>query len=119
MSKVSQGDYINGEKIAGQALKILPINRSGHPHRTKLERDAYCVVEIPLKKTGSKSKTQHRTALVAPEELEAHKIAAQADWISEPKLFPRSGTHRGQRITMNDSAFCIIEIPMRWVNQQK
>lgn len=117
-TRVSKGDHIEGHRIYGRALKILPINRSADLQKTTLERGAYCVVEVPLKITNPASPKKSSTEYDPPV-LEAHKIHGQACYITDPELFRRSGAHRGSSIVLKGSALCIVDIPMRWVGERK
>ena len=114
--KVLKGDSIAGERIAGTALKILPPRREGNKDRTKLERDAYCVVEVPLKNVPPELQ-KPRITLEEFAEIEAFKISAEAKYISEPEIFRRSSNHRGHKVTMQGEAFCVIDQPMKWVGR--
>jgi hypothetical protein len=52
------------------------------------------------------------------------RIAAEASDITKTRVSKRSSTHKGQFATLTRNAFCVIEMPMKWVldkdtNQQK
>ena len=47
--------------------------------------------------------------------LRGEKIAVSASEINIDRVMKRSHRHRGQFGTLRYNAFCIIEIPMRWV----
>jgi hypothetical protein len=119
MAHVEQGDCLRAERIAGNALKILP----PRPHhakagfqKTKLEREnAYCVIDVPLTKGKPKSPKEY---MEIGEALKAEKIHGEAKEIDAPQLFPRSGRHRGSRTKLKGEAFCIIEQPLLYVLQR-
>ena len=115
--KIHQSDSITGNRITGQALKILPVQRNSKRDTTKLERDAYCVVEEQLLKRDHGKLPTGASISNEFEELQAFKVAAEADIIDEKELFRRSKNHRGQQVTMHGAAYCVIEQEMRWVQQ--
>ena len=47
--------------------------------------------------------------------LQGDKIAVSARLIDEIAVMKRTGKHRGQFTTLRDNAYCVIEMPFRWV----
>jgi len=45
--------------------------------------------------------------------LRAQKVIAQARQIGPRRLLPGSGRHRTQQVTLADSVYCVIAIPLR------
>lgn len=47
--------------------------------------------------------------------LQGDKIAVSARSIDEITVMKRTSSHKGQFTTLRDNAYCIIEVPFRWV----
>ena len=45
--------------------------------------------------------------------LKAHRIAVEARDIAPPRVVSGSGAHRLQKTKLRDSAYCVIEMPMK------
>lgn len=51
--------------------------------------------------------------------LRAEKITAKARQVSAPKVIQLSGSHKGSQIVLRDSAFCVIDVPLRALHHRK
>jgi len=51
--------------------------------------------------------------------LRGDRIAVQARSIDRVTVIKRTHRHRGQRATLRDNAFCIIEVPLKSVFDHK
>ena len=47
--------------------------------------------------------------------IRGERIAVEASNISKPMVQQRSGTHKGQSATLTRNAYCVIEMPLKWV----
>jgi hypothetical protein len=47
--------------------------------------------------------------------LRGERIAVEASAISSPMVQKRSGAHKGQFATLTRNAYCVIEMPLKWV----
>jgi len=53
------------------------------------------------------------------EALHAEKISASARQIDRVNISHRTSKHKGQFVTLRDNAYCVIEIPFKWVLEKK
>jgi hypothetical protein len=51
--------------------------------------------------------------------LRAEKVIAKARRISKPKVIMLSGRHQGQQVTLTDSVYCVIDIPLRAIQHKR
>lgn len=51
--------------------------------------------------------------------LKGDRIAVSARQISQIVVKTRTGSHRGQFTTLRDNAYCIIEVPYKFVLNKK
>jgi len=51
--------------------------------------------------------------------LRGEKVLAQARSISRPETFMLSSEHRGRRVVLRDSVYCVIDIPMRAIQHKR
>lgn len=119
--KVLLGDSITGDRIAGEAMKIFSVVREKKKgvDRTSLKKDAYCVVEVPLAIFKPTDFPQGASQSLSSEELQAFKITGSAQYITDPEVFRRSGSHRGSRVQFRGNAYCVIDQPMRFIQDRK
>ena len=119
--KVQLGDSITGDRIAGEAMKILSVVREKKKgvDRTSLKKDAYCVVEVPLAIFKPSDFPDGASHTLSSEELQAFKISGTAQYISEPEVFRRSGSHRGSRVQFRGNAYCVIDQPMKFIQERQ
>ena len=47
--------------------------------------------------------------------LRAEKIAVQARKIDRPRVVEGSGRDKIQKTTLKGSAYCVVEIPLKWI----
>lgn len=45
--------------------------------------------------------------------LKAHRIAVQARNIEPIRVFQMTKPHKGQRTTLKNNAYCVIEVPLK------
>jgi hypothetical protein len=50
--------------------------------------------------------------------LRAEKVIAKARKIGKPKVIMLSGRHQGQQVTLTDSVYCVIDIPLRAIQHK-
>lgn len=53
------------------------------------------------------------------EALRAEKIVAEARTIDRPRVVEWSGRDKIQRTTLRGSAYCVIDIPLKWILEKK
>ena len=51
--------------------------------------------------------------------LRAEKISVQARDIDNPRIVKGSGRDKIQKTTLRGSAYCVIDMPMKWVLDKK
>lgn len=51
--------------------------------------------------------------------IRGERIAAEASEISTVRVARRSSAHKGQFVTLTHNAYCVIEMPLRWVSRKK
>lgn len=51
--------------------------------------------------------------------LRGERIAAEASDIAPIRVSKRSGTHKGQSTILTRNAYCVIEMPLKWVLDKK
>jgi hypothetical protein len=51
--------------------------------------------------------------------LRAERIAVQARAIDRPRVVEGSGRDKIQRTTLRGSAYCVIQIPLKWILDKK
>lgn len=51
--------------------------------------------------------------------LRANRIAVEARSISPVTVKKMSGGHKGQFATLRNNAYCVIEIPLKWILEKK
>ena len=55
----------------------------------------------------------------AGDALRAEKVIAKARRVSKPKVIMLSGRHQGQQVTLTDSVYCVIGIPLRAIQHKR
>jgi hypothetical protein len=55
----------------------------------------------------------------AGDALRAEKVTAKARAISKPRIIMLSGSHQGQLVTLRDSVYCVIDIPLRAIQHKR
>ena len=50
--------------------------------------------------------------------LRAYKVIAKARRIGKPKVIMLSGRHQGQQVTLMDSVYCVIDIPLKAIQHK-
>ena len=51
--------------------------------------------------------------------LRAERISVQARDIDRPRVVQGSGRDKIQKTTLRGSAYCVIDIPMKWILEKK
>ena len=51
--------------------------------------------------------------------LRAEKISVQARDIDRPRIVKGSGRDKIQKTTLRTSAYCVIDMPMKWILEKK
>ena len=51
--------------------------------------------------------------------IRGERIAVEASEISKPMVTKRSAAHKGQSAKLIRNAYCVIEMPLKWVSDKK